>query len=147
MKLADIIEGQEYWVSINENQVEVLSDYQLEAHMLLSHAKRSLSGIRARVLEVGVLSPGGRRYVRVEVTSPRPRPPLEYIEDNLDGSRTHWRGYVVDANGDSVEDEEETFTALIAPQQVNYGLTEGIVQNEARHLDVDWRLQRWLADG
>jgi len=55
----------------------------------------------------------------------------EYVEDKYDGTRMHWEGYLLDEDGRAVE-IEETYEAVILPQQVLKPWLEATVDAELR---------------
>jgi hypothetical protein len=121
MKLAEIQIGERYAVSILPKQIEnaqpgLLGSESLGAELVLSRARRFWSGYEALVVGIEA-NERGRKVVRVEFTAYSLRR-FEKTEDNYDGTRTKWTGYVFDENDNMVE-EEEIYEAFIQPSQVH----------------------------
>lgn len=121
MRLAEIRVGDEYAVSVTEKQA---------GYRALSGVPRHYDGYQARVVALET-SETGRTVVRVELPVRRTRW-KEWVEDNGDGTRTVWKGYVIDAAGNGLEDEEP-IEALVQPSQVKLEWTEAVVRWEVRH--------------
>jgi translation elongation factor P/translation initiation factor 5A len=136
MKLAEIRVGEFYAVSVNEKQVDLVEpdgeEFGLRRLIALSMVRQHIQGRKARVVGFEK-SATGRTVVRVELTARHSRSDYRE-EDNFDGTKTIWRGIVVDGDGNIVEDDE-TFEALIQPMQVYEEWDESVVRVGVRHAE------------